>query len=221
MKLINSVVLDKTQLAHNLVLLKLRPESPLGFKAGQFVIIPLPQDPAAPAGGKAPKGFYSIASAEQDQHEFELLVELREHYVSKWMASRRASDQLPLEGPLGKFGLSGQARPQAFLGFKAGVAPLRSMILSLLTAGFQAPLHLFLGEPELVFDSEWLALKAKYPQFHYSHAADPAAALAAAIPARDNVDIYCAGFNHEVDPMLAGLTAAGFDKTQIKSEKFG
>jgi NAD(P)H-flavin reductase len=217
----NSVVLDKTHLAPHLVLLKLRPERPLGFKAGQFAIVSLPQDPLAAAGAKPPKGFYSIASAEQDQREFELLVELREHYVSKWMASRRASDQLSLEGPLGKFGLSGQARPQAFLGFKAGVAPLRAMILSLLTAGFKAPLSLFLGEPELVFDAEWKALQAKYPQFHYAPAADPARALAAAMPGREGVDVYCAGFNHEVDPMLASLSAAGFDKSLLKAEKFG
>src|SRR5260221_9389121 len=119
----HAIVLDKISLGDQLYLLRLRPEPGFSFKAGQFVIVPLPKDPQAPADSKAPKGFYSIASAEQEPRELELLVEQREGYVSHWICTRRGGDRLWLDGPMGKFALSRKERPQLFLGYKAGLAP--------------------------------------------------------------------------------------------------
>lgn len=216
-----AIVLNKTKLSPSLFLLTLRPKPGFAFKAGQFVIVPLPPDPQAPSDAKPPKGFYSIASSEHDPGELELLIEQREHYVSNWMCTRRGGDRVSLEGPLGKFGLSGKPRPQAFLGFKAGMAPLRSMILSQLESGSTQMVELYLGQPDLLFDAQWKQLAAQYRHFSYHPAADPAAALIEARSGHKDADIYLAGFNREVEPMLAALEGAGFDKASVKCEKFG
>jgi NAD(P)H-flavin reductase len=214
------------EIAPSLFKLALKPEAPFAFKAGQFVIIPLPPDPAAAEGSKAPKGFYSIASAEQDQGLLELLIEHREGYVSGWMTALKAGSRLSLDGPMGKFGLKeGQAKALAFLGYKAGLAPLRSMILSLARSKAGRELHLFLGAPspaELLMDAEWKELASKEPLFHYHpQTGDPAEGLLKALPGRKDIEIYIAGFNREADPMLARLLEAGFEKDSVKIERFG
>jgi ferredoxin-NADP reductase len=216
----HAILLDKIALGDSLFLLRFRPDPGFRFKAGQFVIVPVPADPNAPPPSKPPKGFYSICSAEQDTHEVELLIEHREGYVSGWMTSRRPGEEMSFDGPLGKFALTGQGKTQAFLGYKAGLAPLRSMILTLLKSEGTGPVHLFLGQPDLLFDAEWRTLEKESPRFHYHPSPDPAAALASALKGKD-AQIYTAGFTKEIEPMLATLEAAGFDKALIKAEKFG
>jgi NAD(P)H-flavin reductase len=204
------------EIAPSLFKLALKPEAPFAFKAGQFVIIPLPPDPQAPEGSKPPKGFYSIASSEEEAGLLELLIEHREGYVSGWMTSRKPGEKLGLEGPLGKFGLQDPfTRTQVFWGGKAGMAPLRSMILSLARSAPAQDLHLFAADPLL--EAEWRKLEALEPRFHYHLGGEPAAAL----KERKGLDIYLAGFNREVEPMLEKLLEAGFEKDSVKVEKFG
>jgi phenol hydroxylase P5 protein len=208
-------------LAPRLFRLRLKPQGGLEFKAGQFIIVSLPQDPSAAPGAKAPKGFYSLASPEQDASEIEILVEERAGYVSNWMCGRRPGDELSLEGPLGKF----LVRPdfqgvQVFLGSKAGLAPLRSMILSLARKDPRPQTHLFLGG-EKVMDQEWLNLAKSTAAFQYHPCEDPAAKMLETIMPGPGHAIYMAGFNAEVEPMLARLLEAGFEKDSISVERFG
>lgn len=234
----SAIVSSIEKLGTTVFLLRLRPETDLHFKSGQFLIMAIPKDPTAPEGGKAPKGFFSIASAEQDCQELELLIEHREGYVSGWMTARKPGDLLSFEGPLGKFSLhEPQSRTQIFLGFKAGLAPLRSMILSLINAGSSQHIHLFLGAhgtQELLFDSQWRALEKSLEKFHYHPVVrptpenpfvgknqDPADELIKKMTHKIGHAIYLAGFNREVDPMLGKLHATGFEKDFIQVEKFG
>jgi ferredoxin-NADP reductase len=216
----NAIVLNKTWIAAKLSLLLLRVDPAFKFNAGQFVVVPLPPDPHAEAGLKAPKGFYSIASAEQRKGEIELLIEAKDGYASQWMSTRRGGDQLTLEGPLGKFGLSQSTLPKIFATSKAGIAPLRSMILSLLKAGSGVPVQLYLGGAERPFHAEWHALAMAHKNFTYYPCLDLAAEIQAQATDR-GAEIYAAGFNAELMPLLAALEAAGYDKNLIKSEKFG
>ena len=223
-----------------LLRLKVEGEQAFGFKAGQFVIIPLPPEAGMGKEGKPLKAFMSIASAEQGGNELELLVEHRPEGgpVSAWMSTRQAGDTLEVQGPLGHFGLiEGLESGQAFLGSRAGLAPLRSMIHSALKHGGKKPLWLFLGAhgaADLLLDAEWRALDAKEERFHYipviqptaenpfqGKNSDPADELLKKIAQRTGVRIYMAGFSKDVDPMLAKLKAAGFPEGDLKAEKFG
>jgi NAD(P)H-flavin reductase len=226
------------KLSSSVFLLRLKTDGELHFKAGQFIIVSIPQDPSAPEGSKIPKGFYSIASAEQDSQELELLIEHHEGYVSAWMTSRKAGDKLQFDGPMGKFGIHEAGnRTQIFLGFKAGLAPLRSMILSLINSGSNQHIHLFLGAEGtqgLFFDPQWRALEKSLEKFHYHPVVrptpenpfigknqDPADELIKKMTHKSGHLIYIAGFNREVEPMFEKLVQAGFEKDFIKIEKFG
>lgn len=211
-------------------------ETPFSFKAGQFVIIPVPQGDAP----KPLKAFMSIASAEQAGAEIELLVEHRPEGgpVSAWMSTRQPGDSFEVQGPMGHFALAEtQEKGQAFLASRAGLAPLRSMILSSLAHGGDKHHWLFLGAhgaADLLLDAEWRALAAKELRFHYlpvvqptaenpfqGKNSDPADELLKKIAQRHGLRIYLAGFSKDVDPMLAKLESAGFAKDDIKAEKFG
>jgi ferredoxin-NADP reductase len=210
------------------------------FRAGQFVVIPLPPEAGLSATAKPLKGFFSIASAEQADTELEFLIEHRHNGgpVSAWMSSRQAGDSFEVQGPQGHFALQDlQEKGQVFLGFRAGMAPLRSMILSSLAQGGSKHHWLFLGAigtADLLLDTEWRVLAAKDPRFHYipvvqptaenpfvGKNADPADELLKKIAQRHGLRLYIAGFNREVDPMQAKLLAAGFAGEDIRVEKFG
>lgn len=233
----DATVISNVALTPTLFLLKLKCPASLKFKAGQFVVIHVPPKSGAQLGAKAHKGFYSIASPEQDQ-ELELLVEHREGYLSSWVTERKSGDVLNMEGPMGKFSLTIPGSPtQIFLGNRAGLAPLRSMILTLARNKPDQHVHLFLGakgSAELLFDAEWRALEKSWDKFHYHRVVqptadnpfagknqDPADELIKKIVHKGGQDIYLAGFNNEVDPMMEKLAKAGFPKTAIKIERFG
>lgn len=230
-------VLKNVPLAPSVHELTLKVEDGWTFQAGQFVTIPVPR---RPEDSKDPKGYFSIASAEKRLPEIDLLVEHRPDggYVSGWVSALAVGTELEIQGPLGHFGLSEtESKGQVFLGSRAGLAPLRSMIHSSLAHGTGKHHWLFLGAHgmgELLLDAEWRALEASNPQFHYlpviqptaenpfmGKNQDPADALLQKIAQRTGLRIYLAGFSRDLDPMKAKLLAAGFSADDLKLEKFG
>jgi ferredoxin-NADP reductase len=215
-----------------LLLLGLRPEAPFYFKAGQFLILPVPPEEGAPAEAKPQKGFYSIASAEQDSNHLELIVEEREGRVSTWVSSRKVGENLELEGPLGKFSLvEPHQERQVFIGEGAGLAPLRSMILSLLQKKPSPQIDLFQVarlEADLLLDLAFEHLEETHSNFHYhpltsdgAFKGDVAEALGSQIREHHGMSIYAAGFKAFLDPLVKGLEARGFPKDSLRVESFG
>jgi phenol hydroxylase P5 protein len=232
----HAIVRAIENLTPSLFLLKLEAESGLQFKAGQFICVAIPSE-SKEETAKPGKGYYSIASGEQDDL-VELIVEHREGHLSAWMTGLKKGDTVSFDAPIGKFSLANpQARTQLFLGLKAGLAPLRSMILTLTKMAPSQHLHLFLGaygSSELILDSQWRALAGRCDKFHYHPVVrptaenpffgknqDPADELIKKMTRKEGNDIYLAGFNKEVEPMLAKLEAAGFEKAFIRVERFG
>jgi benzoate/toluate 1,2-dioxygenase reductase subunit len=197
------------------------------FQAGQFVILPVPP---RPEHAKPLKGFYSIASAETALPQLELLVEHRPEGgpVSAWASRLAAGTEVQMDGPLGHFGLAEGGQGRAFIGSRAGLAPLRSLLLSSLAQGGAQEHWLFLGgatADELLLDAAWLDLQAREPRFHYVPVLGDAAALAAAVigrlRAQDAPRLYAAGFSRDMDPLKAALLEGGFAADTLKVEKFG
>jgi ferredoxin-NADP reductase len=208
---------------------KLTLQAPDGwtFKAGQFVILPVPP---RPEDAKPLKGFYSIASAETALPQLELLVEHRPEGgpVSAWASSLAGGTEVQMDGPMGHFGLAEGGQGQAFIGSRAGLAPLRSLLLSSLARESAQEHWLFLGgatADELLMDAEWRGLQAREPRFHYAPVLGDAAALAAAVIGRlqpqDALRLYAAGFSRDMDPLKAALLDGGFAAEALKVEKFG
>ena len=135
-------VMEKTQLADNVVRLKLvLPRSQrLQFLAGQYVDV-LIED------GK--RRAFSIASCPSLESEIELHIRHVEGgdftgYVFEELKER---DILRFEGPLGNFFIRNDQpdRPMIMMGGGTGFAPLKSMIENLIETGDKREIHLYWG----------------------------------------------------------------------------
>ncbi|HTB35292.1 MAG TPA: FAD-binding oxidoreductase [bacterium] len=223
-----ATILSNVPVSPSVRRLALRVDPGFRFQAGQFVILPVPPAPGADTAAKPAKGFYSMASPPGILPTLELLVEHREGggWVSDWISARGAGEQLKLEGPLGHFGLLPPGPdPRAFLCQRAGLAPLRSMLLQGLAQG-EGEHWLFLGgagEADWLLHDEWRAMAVDHPQFRYRPLIGGGAELAAAAAAElsRQSQAYVAGFTADVAAVQAGLSAAGFDPAGLKMEKFG
>jgi len=225
----SAAIISNSALSPTVRRLALRVDADFRFQAGQFVILPVPPAPGSEPDAKPGKGFYSVASPPGILPTLELLVEHREGggWVSAWISARGPGEQLKLEGPLGHFGLMPGVPPgpRAFLCQRAGLAPLRSMLMQGLAEG-AGEYWLFLGgagRADWLLHEEWEALAADHPAFHYrplaGGGAELAAAAAAALPRQSQA--YLAGFSADVAAAQAGLLAAGFEAASMKIEKFG
>jgi CDP-4-dehydro-6-deoxyglucose reductase len=225
---IPAVLLSKDRVTASLFRLTFRLPSDWTFGPGQFVIIPVPP---RPEDAKPPKGFYSVASGQGLLPKIELLVEHREGggYVSAWVTGLEPGATVQMEGPLGHFGpVKPAEEPQVFLCHRAGLAPLRAMLLSSLGLGQEH--WLFLGgrdASEWLLHEEWQALARAEPRFHYCPLADAGAgslglaeAALKALPDRRG-RLYLAGFTRDVAPLAEALVAGGFGADALRVEKFG
>ena len=89
---------------------------------------------------------------------------------SAYMFSLREGDRIQLTGPFGEFSLRQGARERIFIGGGAGMAPLRAMITHLLTAGEEAPIHLWYGSRTLAeapYLDEMETLSRDNPNFNW------------------------------------------------------
>lgn len=201
-------------------------ETPPGFsfKAGQFVVLPLPAELAP--GAKRLKGYYSVASSPGSLPGLELLVEHRQGggQVSAWVSGLQAGQAVELEGPLGHFGLVEASGPCVFVGSGAGLAPLRSLLLHALQQGDDAWLFLAGEGPDpWLLHQDWLALAQRDTRFHYVPVlgAGPELAAQALAKAPTGARFHLAGFSADLAPVHAALLAGGIAADRLKLEKFG
>jgi CDP-4-dehydro-6-deoxyglucose reductase len=232
-----ATVLKNQKLAPTVHELSLKIEDAWTFHAGQFVTLPVPR---RPEDTKDPKGFFSVASAETRLPEIDLLVEHRPDggYVSGWIAALQPGAQVEIQGPQGHFKLEEtESKGQVFLGTRAGLAPLRSLLYSSLAQKTGKHHWLVLGATgasELLLDAEWRALEKANEHFHYlpvirptaenpfqGKNQDPADAVIQKFAQRTGLRLYMAGFSADLDPMKVKLLEAGFSKDDLKMEKFG
>ena len=163
-------VMEKTQLADNVVRLKLvLPRSQrLQFLAGQYVDV-LIED------GK--RRAFSIASCPSLESEIELHIRHVEGgdftgYVFEELKER---DILRFEGPLGNFFIRNDQpdRPMIMMGGGTGFAPLKSMIENLIETGDKREIHLYWGardSAELYLDELPSGWSSEHGHIHYRRA---------------------------------------------------
>lgn len=136
------------------------------FDPGQFVTFYVAKN------GATVTRSYSVMSTPDVADRFDLVVKRVEGgYVSNWLCSRPAGEELRMVGPLGKFLLREPGeRSVLFVSTGTGIAPFLPMTERLLR---QSPAHdtwLFFGtrtESEILFRERFEALQAANPRFHY------------------------------------------------------
>jgi CDP-4-dehydro-6-deoxyglucose reductase, E3 len=128
------------ELATDILRVRLAPEQPLAYRAGQFLTL-LREDGLARS--------YSIASRPEDGPTLELHVRVLEGgRMSGWLASPEACGaRVRLRGPAGDcFYLAGKPeQPLVLAGVGSGLAPLWGIARDALAAGHTGPIELWHG----------------------------------------------------------------------------
>lgn len=135
------------------------------FLPGQSIRIELPVD------GKIVSLAYSIASSPGPGNRFELCVKAgRKGSPPERLFGLREGKQIRFYPPQGDFVLRQVKEDAIFLAAGTGIAPIRSMIHSLMPENGQHSVQLIFGAQDvesLFFHSEFLALAHQHPRFQY------------------------------------------------------
>ena len=143
----------------------LKPNKPVRFQAGQYVLLDVP-------GVAGPRAF-SIANGCADE-----LIELHIRRVAEgratgWLHEQvKVSDKLAFSGPFGRFFVrKSAALPMIFVAGGSGLSSPKSMILDLLAEGCEQPIMLLQGarnRDELYFADLFTRLAQEHPNFRYT-----------------------------------------------------
>lgn len=148
-----------------LLTLQVQGGATLEFQAGQFIRVELEFH-----GGTIPL-VYSIASPPGSGNDLELCVKLgRKGSPADHLCSLSVGSQLWITRPQGGFVMRHTEATTLFLAAGTGIAPIRSMVQSLLRAGHKYPVCLIFGAKDLAslfFHAEFAAFAERHPNFRY------------------------------------------------------
>jgi len=152
-------------LSERVLCLRVRPEAPFEYRAGQFVSLITPEGVARS---------YSIASVPGAVTTIDFQIALLPGgAMSGWLRNTaKPGDRLTMLGPNGNcFYVPGSpTQPLALIGTGTGLAPLQAIARDALEQGHTGPIHLFHGSVAregLYLVDELRALAAAHPPFHY------------------------------------------------------
>lgn len=202
------------------------------FRAGQYVDVLLP-------GAK--RRSFSIASPPHDAE----LLELHVRRVSGGEFSERVFNGLAvgallsIEGPLGRFRYepTAAAGPLLLVAGGTGLAPIKSILRSLLHQGLRRDIHLYFGARHEVdlYEDAWLAAEAaRTPRLHYVPVlSEPSPAerarrrtglvheaLLADFASLADAEVYAAGPPPMIAALAAALPARGLAPDRLHSDAF-
>ncbi len=201
----------------------------LQFQPGQWVSL------TGVLHGKEITRAYSIASAPSPGHRFELCLNLVDHGAfSPHLFDLKPGDRVEMGSPMGTFTLREPPRDSLMIATGTGIAPFRSILEARMNELFP-PVTLLFGvrdESHIFYRDEFESMERRYPQFHFwptltrPDAAWPGrtgrvqAHLEEAMGGRRELDIYLCGLKEMVDDLRAILKSMGFDRKQIRYEKY-
>lgn len=201
----------------------------LEFIPGQFLSI------SDEIGGRTITRAYSLASAPAGGNRFELcLNRVGEGAFSPHLFDLEPGGAVNFAPPLGTFVLRDPPRDSVMVATGTGIAPFRSMLRACLHDPSPGYTLLFgvRHESHLLYRDEFEALARRFPQFRFWPTLSQADAswqgrrgrvqahLDEAIGGRRDIDVYLCGLQPMVDDMRRILKDMGFDRKQIRYEKY-
>lgn len=140
------------------------------FRSGQFVMIAHESVKNKFDAKQLRWGSMSISSSPLQKGSIELVVSVGNpggitHFVG---TTARHGDHLQVRGPFGVFGIKDAFDEIVFVATGTGIAPLMSMIRSLLEDGEKKPIRLFFGfkkPSKFLYESELAELKKRHSNF--------------------------------------------------------
>lgn len=161
--------------------------------------------------------------------------------VSSWAFTLQPGDRIALSGPFGTFHLRDTEREKIFVGGGAGIAPMRAMILGLLSERPQITSSFWYGARnlrELCYRDEFETLAQRHPGFSYCAAlSQPESGLwdgptgfihrvlleryLARHPAPEEAEYYLCGPPVMTGAVITMLDDLGVDRDSILLDDFG
>jgi len=202
---------------------------PLEYLPGQFVSFVQVLD------GKEITRAYSIASAPRTGNRFDLCLNRVEGgHLSPYLFDMQPGDTIQMTPPLGTFVLRDPPRDSILIATGTGIAPFRAFLEAHLREGSPEFTLLFgvRNESNMLFRSEFEGLVALNPHFRFwptLSRPDPSWTglkghvqnhLKEAIGGRRELDFYLCGLKAMVDDVRGILKGMGFDRKQIRYEKY-
>lgn len=132
------ILTEKIQLTHDVwrFVFTLQKDETLQFSAGQYMILRV---------GEVCR-LYSILSTPSQKGKFELLVEIVPNGIgSTYLANLTVGDSAYFQGPAGIFFIKEDRPQKIFLATGTGIAPILSMVKTLLSSGGNEELYLYWG----------------------------------------------------------------------------
>jgi len=232
----------KTQLTHDVWLYNFSPlgSSELIFTPGQYLILPVKK-----TNGEIINRLYSIASPANQKNSFDLLIRLIPNgLASTFFSSLQSNDEVDFLGPAGVFSVKNHNRSLVFLATGTGLAPIRSILLSLLpTINHSAFLLWGISKKEDIYLLDELrGLSQKYKNFDFKICLSKEASISFAEDKDQgrfligrvylglespklkqnliNYDFYLCGSREIVDSLKNNLLALGISPDNIFFERF-
>jgi NAD(P)H-flavin reductase len=151
----DATVIETTRFSDDLIKLRLRFERPVRHRSGQYSVVSVP--------GVEGKAYLSIASPASDQPQMTFLIRLGDSPLDQALGKLEVGAVIDAESPAGKFVPASDGDALIFIAGGTGIAPMLAMLLQLVEAGDQRPMHLIYGirnRTELAFESELARLEA-------------------------------------------------------------
>ncbi len=152
---------EKIQLTHDVwrLVFTLQEGEVLEFSAGQYMILRV---------GEV-RRLYSILSTPAEKGTFELLVEMVPNGIgSSHLANLSVGESTFFQGPAGIFSIKEERPQKIFLATGTGIAPILSMIKTLLGGGWSEDIYLYWGlraKEDVYFSQEIKELSKTHPNF--------------------------------------------------------
>lgn len=226
---IEATVLEKKMITEDLGLFRLAARVP-NFEPGQFMMVGLHVD------GRYIKRPYSIASTPSAKDHLEFCIKsYPQGRFAKHALRLNEGDKVKLEGPYGKFILNGSPKDKIFIAAGTGIAPIVSMVRTLLERGFGSSMRLFYGVsyPQTLVYSEELETHAqKHKNFEFVPTVSREAPewkgergrvetiLSKYIHTSANTEAYVCGPPPMVQNVVTFLRSVGFDAKGIHTEQY-
>ncbi len=207
----------------------LKLENPLPFIAGQFIMANVPYK------NTFVRRAYSIASNPGSSGIELCLNEINGGIASNFFFNMKAGAKFQVDGPYGIFRVKSTPTPKLFIATGTGIAPIRSMILNLLSKDVNQQVTLIFGErteDDLLYRKEFEALAVKHQKFTYIPTLSKAKkgwkgaagyvqhVMKKYINEPNHIEVYICGLKEMVDDVRKILMDMGVDAKNILSEKF-
>lgn len=212
----------------------------LPFTPGQFVSLTAPI--TANGETKAITRAYSLAAAPDGTNQFSLCLNLvKDGLMSPHLFAMQPGDTIEMLPPLGSFVLRDPEADAVMIATGTGVAPFRAMLQQALEVeGNSRAFTLLLGaryESHILYRNEFEQMQRSYPQFQFIPTLTRPSAewtgktgrvqahLREMIAGRQPetappVNFYLCGMKQMVDEVRSILKEIGFDRRQIRAEKY-